>query len=498
MLVSRRSGMKEPVAGLQAQVGVRLAAVRTTTAVGPRGVGSMWHDGFEGRDERKSWLMGHFISFPPGTEPDNIPILVMSLVDPVTDAGAVPSLVSSNLRSLDGDVAALFDTDPLLDYRAQRPMLNYRDGQLTGLVRQHMTVHVAKDVEGRPFLHMHGAEPDFRWDSLTADMLDLAERFSVQSIYSFTAVGAATPHTRPADMIVRTSDPGVDRPVLKADFWFPSSFADYFEYHAGELGITTTNVAVRVPFYLTGNRYSAGAAGALSMVSSLSGLRFPMGDLEREASAENAALAELGKENAELSALIGNLEKEHDEHGVTPGFVTAPEAELSVPSVDEIGRAAEQFLAQADAAEQANRPEMQFDPQGLIRRIAEYRESRSQKGKGHFTTPVTEYTSAMASEDAARYTALAGTSGPQDDDVAGGEEVGDVVVESESDATGADTGSAAESEASKSPAPQETSTDDAQPEPMDQQDAPRSQEQATPQSQQRRRRWGRHSWHRDE
>lgn len=331
----------------------------------------------EDKPRDKELDMGNYISFPEDAPRHKVDKLILNLVDPATDAGSIARLVSGSLGTLDSEAAANFDTDPLIDYRAQRPWVNYRNGELAGIWREGIALSIVKDVEGTPFLRLHGTEPDFHWDSLVADMLDVVERFGVQSVYSFTAIGTPTPHTRPADMIVRTSEKLPDQPVLEADFWFQSSFADYLEYHASRLGIPMANVAVRVPVYLAGQHYSAGAVGALSMVGKLAGLRFPLGDLQHDVIMQNEQLTSLAGENEELARIIAVFEHEYDEKGVTPGFVTAPEEDFSVPSVDEIGRAAEQFLAQVDMANERPRVENQFDPQGLIRRIDEIRRSRA-------------------------------------------------------------------------------------------------------------------------
>ena len=327
--------------------------------------------------------MGNFISFPEEAPHQKVDRLVLNLVDPATDAGSIARLIAGSLGSLDSEAAAHFNVDPLIDYRAQRPWMNYQNGRLVGIWREGMALSLVKDVEGTEFLRLHGTEPDFHWDALLADMIDVVERFGVRSIYSFSAIGTPTPHTRPADMIVRSTESGVDHPVLEADFWFQSSFADYLEYHASRLDISTTNVAVRVPVYLTGQHYSAGAVGALSMVGRLSGLRFPLGDLQHDVIRQNEQLAAIVADNEELARVLAAFERDYDEKGVTPGFVTAPEDDFSVPSVDEIGRAAEQFLAQVDMANERSHVENQFDPQGLIRRIDEIRRSRLWRERGN-------------------------------------------------------------------------------------------------------------------
>lgn len=137
--------------------------------------------------------MGNFISFPEEAPHQQVDKLVLNLVDPATDAGSIARLISGSLGTLDSEPAAHFNVDPLIDYRAQRPWLNYQNGRLAGIWREGMALSLVKDVEGSEFLRLHGTEPDFHWDALLADMIDVVERFGVRSIYSFTAIG--TPHT---------------------------------------------------------------------------------------------------------------------------------------------------------------------------------------------------------------------------------------------------------------------------------------------------------------
>ena len=314
--------------------------------------------------------MGHFVSFPEAEGPERVERLVLNLVDPAVDAGAVGQLISLSLSPLDGGAAALFNSDPLIDYRSQRPLMNYKDGRLVDMRRSGIVLSHASDVEGQPFLHLHGAEPDFQWDALLADMIDIIERFGVKSTFSFTAVPSATPHTRPADMVVRTADKREDQ-VFEADFWFTAGFADYVEFHTAKLGISHTNVAVRVPVYLAGDRYFTGAAGALGLTSSLSGLYFPLGDLEQAAAEEVEAYSSAIEGNEELAQFIDKLEKDYDANGSVRGYVTAPKPEMRVPTVDEIGRAAEQFLAGVSSP-RASASEKTFDPQGLLRKMERY------------------------------------------------------------------------------------------------------------------------------
>ena len=76
--------------------------------------------------------MGHFISFPEEAPHQKVDRLVLNLVDPATDAGSIARLISGSLGTLDSEPAAHFNVDPLIDYRAQRPWMNYQNGRLAG------------------------------------------------------------------------------------------------------------------------------------------------------------------------------------------------------------------------------------------------------------------------------------------------------------------------------------------------------------------------------
>ena len=320
--------------------------------------------------------MGQHISFATDA-PDVVDTLVINLVDPALDAGKIGRLIDSVLSLQDVGVVARFDVDSLIDYRSQRPMLNVRNGRIVAMNREDMSISLAKDVEGRSFLRMYGADPDYQWDSLVSSMFDVIERFHVKHVYSFSAVGAMIPHTRPVDMFMRTSGAS-DTPVLDADFWMPASFSSYFEYHARNIGIDVVNITARIPAYVVGNQYPA-AAGVLGMASEMSGISFPVGDLEQSAQAQEEELNELVKDRAEFAAVVESFEREYDSSENIEGFIQGPQHNFSVPSVEEIGRAAELFLGQVTESEQKytlanDETDGMFDPQGLLERVARLRD----------------------------------------------------------------------------------------------------------------------------
>ncbi|MDY5153892.1 PAC2 family protein [Actinobaculum suis] len=325
--------------------------------------------------------MGRFIDAATGDFPDQLDTLVVNLTDPLNDAGSVSDLVRSELLTLDTVRAARIDVDPLLDYRAQRPRVNYINGELVGLFRPAIDLYIVRDMEGRPFLLLTGTEPDFYWDTFAADLVDTLHYFGIKRVFSVGSIPAGLPHTRQPDMLVRSHNREKVAPALQANVWYSASFSDFFEYNIAQFGMESVALTVRVPVYLTGNRYSAGAVSGLSMLASVSGFSFPLGDLEVSAREENEALETMMKQNEQLREIVTAFEEEYDKSDADPGLVQAPRTSADVPSVEEIGRAAEQFLAQYEASKQKDQARAGEDTEfeslgGIAEQLEAFRRAR--------------------------------------------------------------------------------------------------------------------------
>ncbi|WP_124039649.1 PAC2 family protein [Neoactinobaculum massilliense] len=324
--------------------------------------------------------MGRYISLLDGDFPEHVDYLVMNFVDPLADAGSVALEVRLALTTLETGVpVARVDFDPLVDYRAQRPRAHYLNGKLEDVARPTASLRLMKDINGQPFLYLYGAEPDFRWEELAADLLDVVDRFSVSTVFSMAGIPAAIPHTRQPDMIVRAVGHPSDIPMLEAEAWFPASFATFFEYIANAAGKSTVNLTVRVPVYLVQHNFSAGSVAILAQLSKMSGLSFPMGDLEHAASEEENQFNAMRAQNEEFNQLVTSFEQDYDAHEGDPGLVRAPETSTSIPSAEEIGDAAERFLAQVDSQVKQKDPSTSLEFNDLTEKVAHLRQESARR-----------------------------------------------------------------------------------------------------------------------
>lgn len=290
--------------------------------------------------------MAHVISYAHDTEELNVARMLINFVDPLVDAGDVAQAVMASVDSLEAVPIAYFDNDELYDFRAQRPIVSYDNGRLVDASMPEINLDLVTDMHGEHFLYAYGQEPDFRWNTLTADLLDVVQRFGVKEVFSFAGIPAGVPHTRPADMMIRsTTRSDVQSVSGQADHF--AQFQDLFEFRAGEQGISVTNIRVRVPFYMARGPFPfiSGALAVIKMTAHLGGPTLPLGDLEQLEDRQMKDVKVVVEEGSDFAELLSRLEKEYDELPSNAGLMRPVDSLPRIPSAEEISQAAEQFLA---------------------------------------------------------------------------------------------------------------------------------------------------------
>lgn len=281
------------------------------------------------------------------SDPDETPMAIAAMICAVSggpfDAGQVTGSINQTIG--EGDMIATFDSDLIYDFRSERPMIAYENGQMAKLIDPTLDVYIVEDVEGTKFLLIRGSEPDLRWHSLADGVLQLATQFNVEKFYAVGGIPTGLPHTRPVDLLVRNFDK--PDPNHEANYIQTVNFSEYLVYILGANGIDATSVMARVPFYLAGQVYAQAAGAIVSFMSEDASMALPLGDLERVAATETDQIDQAYAGQEEFAALLANLEEEYDTGGPNSGFVV-PTDTRDIPSAEEIGAAAEQFLATRD------------------------------------------------------------------------------------------------------------------------------------------------------
>jgi hypothetical protein len=265
------------------------------------------------------------------------------------DAGsAVSQFGSYLLDKLETREVATFDADALLDYRARRPTIFFDQDHLTEYTPLTLSLYLAKDELGQPFLLLTGFEPDFQWERFTAAVLQLVDRYEVKDTTWVHAIPMPVPHTRPIGVTVSGNrlDLIDSLSVWKPRTQAPGNALHLLEYRLSELGHPTAGFVLLVPHYLADTEFPMAAVTALESISAATGLIFPTEQLREENRVFLSKVDDQVHGNQELQRLIASLETRHDsymEDNPLPSPLVDESGEL--PSADTIAAELEKFLA---------------------------------------------------------------------------------------------------------------------------------------------------------
>jgi proteasome assembly chaperone (PAC2) family protein len=243
-----------------------------------------------------------------------------------------------------GDVIAAFEPDALFDYRSSRPVLSFSSGELTEISWPRLEI-VQRTVDGVDLLIVSGNEPDFRWQQLTREFVELADRYNVSRFVTLGAVPAPVPHTRPVRVVCTTSDPDLlleADEMLPNDLVVPGAAVSVLRQGIADAGIPAIGYWVQTPHYLQ-NPFYPGVLSLMERVGDQVAVEFPLADLAEKASAQLEEIDSDLSERSDAKQYVERLEQMHDrqdEQDQPPPIFSFED----IPSPDEIGAEVEKFL----------------------------------------------------------------------------------------------------------------------------------------------------------
>lgn len=277
------------------------------------------------------------------------PVLIQALTGFV-DAGSASRLARDHLIVNAGErPIATFDLDQLLDYRTRRPPMVFHQDRWEHYEEPRLSLSVAHDVRGTPFLLLSGPEPDLQWERFIRAVLDLVARLGVRMTIGLTAIPMAVPHTRPTGVTAH----GTRRELL-AGFttWpqriqVPGSVGTLLEYRMGQRGLDAVGLVAHVPHYLAQAEYPAAAERLVTAVAQVARLDLPVDDLHTAAQMVHSEVERQVAQAEEAAALVQALEQQYDAHSqraAREGDSGTPRGPL--PTADELAAELERFLAE--------------------------------------------------------------------------------------------------------------------------------------------------------
>ena len=243
-----------------------------------------------------------------------------------------------------GEVIAAFEPDALFDYRSSRPVLSFSSGEMTEISWPRLEI-AQRTVDGVDLLIVSGNEPDFRWQQLTREFVELADRYNVSRFVTLGAVPAPVPHTRPVRVVCTTTDPDLlleADELLPNDLVVPGAAVSVLRQGIADAGIPAIGYWVQTPHYLQ-NPFYPGVLSLMERVGDQVAVEFPLADLAEKASAQLEEIDSDLSERSDAKQYVERLEQMHDrqdEQDQPPPIFSFED----IPSPDEIGAEVEKFL----------------------------------------------------------------------------------------------------------------------------------------------------------
>ena len=242
------------------------------------------------------------------------------------DGAQAASLAASFLaQAWEARRFADIDPEEFFDFQATRPHVALEDG-LTRRIDWPETAfyHAAIPGTERDAVLALGIEPNLRWRTFSAEIVELAGDLGVELVVTLGALLADVPHTRPAPVTGSATDPKLveELGLASSRYEGPTGIVGVVHDACRTAELPSASLWAAVPHYAS---LAASPKAALALCERLAGLlgtQFDLGDLERASEAYEQQVSEAVASDEETEAYVRQLEERRDALG----------DELDVPS----------------------------------------------------------------------------------------------------------------------------------------------------------------------
>ena len=247
-------------------------------------------------------------------------------------ADAASDAVEHLHRVWDATSIGEIDPDDYYDFQVTRPTVSLIDG-----VTRHIswpTTRLSLARPGRDIVLIRGLEPNMRWRSFSAELVDAVQRLGASTVVTLGALLADAPHTRPVPVSGSAGDQetatrlGLDHSRYEGPTGILGVFADACQ----RAGLSSVSFWAAVPHYVAQPPCPKATLALLRRVEDVLDIDLPLDDLPDRARSWERQVDELAEGDSDVAEYVRSLESRESE-------VDLPEA-----SGDAIAREFERYL----------------------------------------------------------------------------------------------------------------------------------------------------------
>jgi predicted ATP-grasp superfamily ATP-dependent carboligase len=185
---------------------------------------------------------------------------------------------------------------------------------------------------------MRGVEPNMRWRSFCAELIDACQRLGIERVITLAALLGDAPHTRPVPVRGTSSDRRL-RELLSMEpstYSGPTGIVGVFQDACTQVGLQAASFWAAVPYYVPQPPCPKATLALLQRVEDALDVPVPLGELAEEARSWQEGVDELANEDSEVAEYVRSLEEAKDT------------AELPEASGEAIAKEFERYLRRRD------------------------------------------------------------------------------------------------------------------------------------------------------
>ena len=270
------------------------------------------------------------------------PILIAGFTGWNDAADAASVAVDTLLNEWGARRFGAFDGEAFFDFQSTRPQIKLLDG-VTREVEWPENLFSATEPRleaagSRGGILLTGPEPNFRWRSFSAAVVELAKELNVEMVVTMGALLADVPHSRPVSVAANSQDSSlVESLGLSASrYEGPTGITGILHRACADGGLPSVSFWASVPHYLPAVPSAPAALALLDKLSALLGISVQTADLERTAETYHEQVSVAVAQDSDLSSYVRMLEERYDSQ--------ASEGARDLPTGEDLAQELEGFL----------------------------------------------------------------------------------------------------------------------------------------------------------
>lgn len=246
------------------------------------------------------------------------------LVEPVlvaafegwNDAGDAASAAIEHLQlTWEATDLAEIDPDDYYDFQVTRPTVRMVDGVTRRVEWPTTRLSVCRPPgAARDVVLMHGIEPNMRWRTFCAELLEHVDQLGVSTVVTLGALLADTPHTRPVPVTGTAYDAasaaqfGLERSRYEG----PTGIVGVLQDACVQAGVPAISIWAAVPHYVSQPPSPKATLALLHRVEEVLDIEVPLGQLPDQADEWQQTVSEMAAEDEDVRNYVRALEERGD------------------------------------------------------------------------------------------------------------------------------------------------------------------------------------------